>query len=127
MDRVMVVGGAGFLGGHTVRRLAESGYEVWASHTLAKAPPAMPQARWVPTDLALPNATAAFPDRADHIVFLAQSRRYRDFPAGADNVFAVNLGGMMQALHYALRSRSKTFIVASTGSVYSDATRPACE
>jgi UDP-glucose 4-epimerase len=58
------------------------------------------------------------PATADAVIYLAQSERFRDFPDGATDMFAVNTAGAAQMLEYARRSGCRTFVYASTGGVY---------
>src|SRR5206468_7571481 len=46
---------------------------------------------WVDHDLRHPLEGAGLPSSIDAVVHLAQSRRYREFPAGAEDVFALNV------------------------------------
>ena len=71
-----------------------------------------------PIDLATPWDSGLLPEQVDVVIHLAQSARYRDFPHGAQEVFAVNLAATAQLLDYALRAGAKRFILASTGGIY---------
>ncbi len=64
------------------------------------------------------------PDRVDAVVHLAQSRRYREFPEGADDVLAVNVAATVALADYARRAGARTFVLASTGGVYGFGERP---
>jgi nucleoside-diphosphate-sugar epimerase len=62
---------------------------------------------------------ARLPERdVDVVVHLAQSRRYREFPASAQDMFRVNVAGTAALLEWARRHRVKRFLFASTGTVY---------
>jgi nucleoside-diphosphate-sugar epimerase len=127
MQRAIVVGGMGFLGLHTVRRLAQQGYRVFATHRLGKTPPALANVTWLTSDLAQPHATRDWPDACDHLIYLSQSRLYRQFPDAADDIFQVNVAGVQQALSYARRANVRSAVFASSGSVYTNSRQPVKE
>jgi UDP-glucose 4-epimerase len=55
--RILVVGGAGYIGSHTVRRLAQVGHDVWVYDNLAAGhAPSVPEGRLIVGDLADPSA-----------------------------------------------------------------------
>lgn len=116
--RVLVTGAGGFVGSRLVARLGAE-HEVFA---LARRPPAggaaAAGARWVEQDLSAPLDYSRLPREVDAVIHLAQSRLYREFPAGAEDVFAVNVGGTFRMLEYARRAGAGRFVFASTGGVY---------
>jgi UDP-glucose 4-epimerase len=63
----------------------------------------------------------------DAVVYLAQSRRYREFPAGAADMFAVNVAGAASALEWSRVNGVKTFIYASAAGVYASSGAPLTE
>lgn len=69
-------------------------------------------------DLSKPASLTGLPDNIDAIIHLAQSRRYRNFPEGADDMFAINTAATHRLAHHALTCGAKSFVYASTGSVY---------
>jgi nucleoside-diphosphate-sugar epimerase len=127
MKSALVVGGSGFLGLHTVRRLASHGYRVFATYHSSQGLPALANVTWIPTDLSQTNAAANWPTSCDYLIYLAQSRRYRHFPEAADEVFQVNVHGLMQALSYARHAKVQHAVLASSGSVYASTHAPAKE
>lgn len=127
MKSVLVVGGSGFLGSHTVRRLAAHGYRVIATYQSSKHRPALANVSWLPTDFTKPNATANWPTNCDYLIYLAQSRRHGQFPDGADDVFQVNVNGLMQSLNYARQANVRSAVIASSGSVCTTTNAPAKE
>ena len=127
MQQVLIVGGAGFIGRHTARRLAEAGATVYATHTPGRRPPWIAGVRWLPCDLTGADPCAGWPTSCDAVISLAQARNWRTFPQTAQDVFAVNVAGLFQTLQYAQRTGIRRFVYASSGSVYTQAARPAQE
>lgn len=117
--RVLVTGSAGFVGRRVVHAAAARGWTVVAVVRPGGAPVA-DAARTVEADLAAPGWTAALPDGVDAVVHLAQSRRYREFPAGAEDVRRVNVDATHELVDWAARSGVRAFVHASTGNVYRD-------
>lgn len=117
--RVLVTGASGFLGGRAVPALARHA-DVWA---LVRTPGAAPpSATTVVADLA-PGWTTGLPE-VDTVVWLAQSRRYREFPAGAGDMFRVNEAAFFELLEWARIRGVSRVVYASTGSVYAPAAPP---
>ena len=106
MDSVLITGSTGFIGGHLVRRMCERYRVVCPS-------------RQSGCDLSQPGWINQLPDEpVDCVIHLAQSRQYRNFPAGAADMLAVNVDSTLQLAEWARNHHVKTFIYASTGSVY---------
>jgi nucleoside-diphosphate-sugar epimerase len=127
MKRVLVVGGAGFLGSFALHRLLQDGCPVWATHSPGNKPAPILGVNWIECDLASLHATSHWPTKCDFVIYLAQSRQYRSFPEAAENIFAVNVNGLHQAMHYAYRVGARGVVVASTGSVYTAGQKPVTE
>ena len=108
--RVLVTGATGFLGRHLLPELAER-HEVVA---LARRP--VDGIETVVADLA---GDFPVPDGLDAVVHLAQSRRYREWPEGAADVYAVNVNATFRLL-----GRAERFVLASTGGVYAPSSDP---
>jgi UDP-glucose 4-epimerase len=123
---VLVVGGSGFIGRHVVRYLSVLGHDVVATHSPGRGLAPLARVTWLPCDLRVPHATTTWPD-CQTLVFLAQARNYRDFPACSQDVFAVNVAGLHQTMEYALRVKARRIVYASTGSVYAPSNVPADE
>jgi len=107
--------------------LATQGYTVYATHIPAKVPAPVPGVTWLSCDLIRADATATWPTQCDSVIYLAQSPAWRVFPVGAVDVFQVNVAAALRAAEYARQARVRRFIFASSGSVYTQIMRPACE
>jgi UDP-glucose 4-epimerase len=77
---------------------------------------------FVPSDLSLAGAVVAaksqLPTSVDAVVHLATSRRHRDFPDSASDMFETNVAATAYLLDYALQARASRFVLGSTGTVY---------
>jgi UDP-glucose 4-epimerase len=119
--RVVVTGATGLIGARVVERLAPDN-EVLA---LARRGGAQLEGvEWIRHDLSQPLDTAALPKQVDAIAHLAQSDRYRDFPDGAMELFAVNVQSTAALLDYARGAGARAFVLASTGGCYARSTDP---
>ena len=125
--KVLVTGGTGFTGEALLRGLSNRGDSVFALHRPDGATPKdLAGVTPVAQDLAAPLGTS-LPEEIDAVVHLAQSRRYRDFPDGAEDVFEVNATATVRLLAWARETGAKSFIYASSGAVYPPGPEPARE
>lgn len=126
--RIVVTGATSFVGRHVIDRLA--GHEVIALGR--RRPPATsgnttagPVAvDWIEADLSRGLDPARLPANADALIHLAQSDRYRDFPAGAEDVFRVNVAAPLALMRWARGAGVGRAVFASTGTVYEPFTGP---
>jgi nucleoside-diphosphate-sugar epimerase len=121
---IVVTGATGFLGRVVVTRLAAR-YDVLAVQRTAAEPQPQPQPRvhGVQADLG-PGWTAHLTAAAGTVAWLAQSRRYRDFPDGAADMFRVNEAALFDALEWSREHGVRRFLYASSGSVYAPSREP---
>jgi UDP-glucose 4-epimerase len=115
--RILLTGGTGTLGRRVVPLLAEE-HEVIALTRRGTPDHTPANVSWVRQDLAGELELAALPERVDAVVHLAQSERHRDWPDGADDLFAVNVSSTQRLLEYARRTGAGAFVLASTGGLY---------
>lgn len=112
---MLVTGAGGFVGSRLVAELARR-HEVVGLSRRAGSP--IEGVDWIEVDLSQPLDRSRLPGRVDGIVHLAQSRRYREFPEGAGDVFAVNVASTVALLEYAREAGVQSFVFTSSGGVY---------
>ena len=123
---ILITGASGLIGMPTVRRLSRR-HRVYALVRHVPAQPAMPNVSWLTCDLAQCWDVAGFPKHIDVIMHLAQSRRFREFPEAARDMFAVNVATTLHLLDYARQAGARQFIYASSGGGYGSGSRPFVE
>lgn len=121
--RILVTGATGFIGRSVLAQLGER-HEIVAVSRSAIGTDAAAMADWIVLDLAQPLDARRLPEHVDAIVHLAQSERYKEFPEGAQDVYAVGLHSTFSLLEWGRRVRAQTFVLASTGGVYARSARP---
>lgn len=125
--KVLVTGGAGFTGEAVLRALAKRGDSVFALYRPdGTKPRELAGVTPIAQDLIAPLGTA-LPEEIDAVVHLAQSRRYREFPEGAEDVFEVNANATVRLLAWARAAGATNFVYASSGAVYAPGSEPARE
>lgn len=113
-DRILVTGATGFVGSHLLGALADE-HDVIAGTRYAGHEST--GVRWVPCDLSAAEPAEGLPPDVDTVIYLAQSRRFREFPQGVPDMLAVNVNGVAKLLEWAARSGARRFIYASSGGI----------
>jgi UDP-glucose 4-epimerase len=124
--KILVTGASGLIGRHLVMRMTGRHELVCISRSEPDAELAA-AAEWLRLDLAEPIEPKWLPGSIDGIVHLAQSDRYRDFPDGIQDLFAVNVHSTLDLLEYGRRAGAEAFVLASTGGCYEPAPDPVGE
>src|SRR5262249_22562463 len=106
--RVLVTGATGLIGSALVERLARSS-EVFALGRTSGLE--LEGVDWIRGDLSEPLDPATLPAKVDAVAHLAQSERYRDFPEGALDLFAVNVQSTAALLEYARGAGASAFVL----------------
>lgn len=116
--RVLVTGGAGFIGRQTVRRLLERGDEV----TVLDLKPAVDEGvRHVQGDIRRPEDVAeALSPGTGAVVHLAALTRVLDSVNDPDGTFSTNVLGTHHLLERARTVGTESFVLASTNAVVGD-------
>jgi UDP-glucose 4-epimerase len=117
--RILVTGATGFVGRTLVPLLLARGHAVVAVGR--RGPVVEDGLQWREADLTSPDWERVLPETADAVVALAQSRRYREFPEGARDVFTVNVDAVSRLLDWARRTGVGRFVLGSSGNVYGPA------
>jgi nucleoside-diphosphate-sugar epimerase len=114
--KILITGSNGLLGRNLLLRLAKDN-EV---HALVREQPSEPVSGvyYHVVDLSVDWPINALPNYVDSIIHLAQSRRFREFPEEALDVFKVNIESTARLLDYANKVGAKQFFHASSGGVY---------
>ena len=125
MAKIIVTGASGLLGSYLVPLLAQDN----ELHILSRTPKVDPENRAVhhAIDLSTDLSFADLPAKADALIYLAQSEKYRDFPASAADIFQINTVQVVRLLDYAVKAGIQQFVYASSGSVYSTGDRAVSE
>lgn len=117
---VLVTGADGCVGRALIDELVESGHNpIPVSRTRS--------ANAINLDLSLPVDRRKLPAKVDAVVHLAQSRQFREFPQSAPEVFAVNTSATVDLVRYAVDAGARSFLYASSGSVYRESPSPVSE
>lgn len=124
LRRVMVTGGAGFIGSHTVDLLLASGYEVSVVDNLAsyaggrreQVPTGVP---FYPIDVAAPEFEALLDEvRPDGVIHLAAQPSVKVSTDEPLTDLEVNGGGMIRLLRSCARVGVQNVVFASSGATY---------
>lgn len=116
---ILLTGANGLLGRSVSALLKERGLSVFAIVRAAPSNP-VPGVKYIEMDLSKGLDAALLPPQVDVVCHLAQSSRFRDFPEGAPDIFAINVSAVASLLDYAHRSGCSHFIFTSTGGVYAN-------
>ncbi|MBI5369040.1 MAG: NAD(P)-dependent oxidoreductase [Planctomycetes bacterium] len=115
--RVLVTGAGGFLARSLIPLLAEEHSVVGLLRPGSPHPPGRPdRISWIEHDLA--SGAWVLPLGIEGVVHLAQSRHASDFPARAEDAFAVNVSGTFHLLDAARRAGVRVFVLGSAAEVY---------
>lgn len=123
MYKVVVTGGAGFIGSHLVDKLIEKGYEVIVIDDLSsgKEENINPKAKFVKCDI---TSDWNLTDRPDYIFHLAAIPRVPFSVANPAITHSVNVDGTLNVLECARAAKVTKVIFASSSSVYGDQKLP---
>lgn len=123
--RILITGGTGFLGRHLLPMLTTHELFVLTRRPRSTATvKSTDNIELLSADLSNGIDTATLPSRIDAIIHLAQSDKYREFPAGAADMFQVNVAVPQSLMRWALGAGVTRTVFASTGSVYEPFTGP---
>ncbi len=113
---VLITGSQGLLGQQLVSDLSQQ-FQVFAVSRNGITP-LNDNVVSLPMDLSSDWQSGILPDGLQAIIHLAQSDKFKDFPASAMDVFNVNLNSTAKLLDFAHKSNVQKFVLASTGGIY---------
>ena len=126
MKKIIVTGANGLLGRMICQKLSKKNFSI-IGIIREKITNPLDDVDYIVTDLSKSNFINLLPKKADFILHLSQSRRFRDFPEYAQDIFSVNVSSTALLLDYAKRSGVKNFLYASSGGVYGKGQKPFSE
>jgi UDP-glucose 4-epimerase len=115
--KILVTGATGFVGSHLIAELG-SRHEIYGIIRSDASEESDDGVSWIRQDLAHGVDSSKFPPEIDAVVHLAQSKRYREFPDGAADMFAINVRATFDLLEYARAAGAQSFLFTSSGAVY---------
>ena len=121
MKKVLVTGGAGFIGSNLVDRLIDEGIEVIILDDLStgKKENLHPKAKWF--DISLQNLnTDLYFQGVDVVFHLAALARVQPSIKDPISFNTVNVGGTLKVLHYAHKAGVKRVVYSASSSCYGD-------
>jgi len=113
---VLLTGASGFIGSY-VRKVLSQTHRVFAV-TREEISRQEHGVEWIHADLADSVRSLPLSSKVDAVVYLAQSRHYREFPEKAWPIFNVNIQALMTVLDYSRQCGAARFLYASSANVY---------
>lgn len=111
---ILVTGASGFIGQVLTRKLAAQEHQI----TTLSSPRRTEESDGVLVHDLGSGSRLSLPDGIEAVIHLAQSRRYREFPADSNEMFRVNVAGTQEVLKAAADAGAKRFCLISSGTVY---------
>ncbi|NBT93765.1 MAG: NAD(P)-dependent oxidoreductase [Chloroflexi bacterium] len=120
--KVLVTGATGFVASHLIPALIDGGHDVLACGHDESRLDRYPVGSRVVVDLRERTLASQLPTRIDAVIHLAQANV--GFPDAFADLWEVNAGSTARLLDWARRAGARSFVFASTGSVYGPGERP---
>lgn len=114
MEKVLITGASGLIGKQLLKMIQDE-YDCWI---VGKENVYSSRVHFIQQDIGKAFDLDKFPSKMDYIIHLAQAKGHNDFPNNADEIFKVNLFGMIQLLNYGEKAGIKKFLFASSGGIY---------
>ncbi len=116
--KILITGASGYIGTNLVKSLLADDLIKIVTITRSSFDLSAPNYSNIKCDLANPDFDSILPPSIDVVIHLAQSKKYRNFPDDARDVFDINVMATQRLLEWAKKNGVKKFIFASTGNVY---------
>lgn len=128
MKKILITGGAGFIGSNLVGFLLRKGFKIWVIDNLLTSSPQNiktfikdPRFRFIKKNLITTNLQKTLNnisfDIIYHLASPASPKQYISYPL---ETLMVNSSGTFKLLTYMKKTESKTFVYASSSEVYGD-------
>ena len=115
-SKILITGASGLIGAEVLKKLGKD-CEIFVADRTITASKRQGNITYLPLDLSKSELCFDMPDNLDCVLHLAQSEKFRDFPASAIEVFNVNTYSTLLLLDHARRSGVKKFVYASSGGI----------
>ena len=113
----LIIGSSGFLGSHLIKKISESGQKYYCSSSNLSL--VNKHQNMLYFDVTKPETINNLPQKIDIVYYTAMSPLYHNFPDNVKDVWDVNVNGLLLVLEYARNHGVQSFILASSGSIYS--------
>lgn len=121
--RILVTGATGFVGKNLLKILKTGDNEIYAFFRDKEKIYDENKINWINHDFfqenIFPSKVGLLPSDLDMIIHLVQSRKYKNFPEEAIDIYKVNIQSTFELLEYGRKSDINSFIYVSSGAVYS--------
>lgn len=114
MEKVLITGASGLIGKELLKMIQDE-YDCWV---IGKRNVYSSRVHFIQQDIGKEFELDKFPSKVDYIIHLAQANGHNIFPDNSDEIFRVNLYGMVQLLNYGVKAGIKKFLFASSGGIY---------
>jgi len=119
MEKILVTGGSGFLGGHIADSLTKNGYEV-SIFDRVEYPFLQPSQKMIIGDICDYDAVNAAVKGCDHVYHLAAEADIGSSTRNPARTIQLNIGGTLNFLNACVENHIKRLVFASTIYVYSE-------
>ncbi|MBC7864475.1 MAG: NAD(P)-dependent oxidoreductase, partial [Bacteroidia bacterium] len=111
---ILITGGSGSIGLSLIKELEKK----HIIYNVSRHPVESEHVKNISLDLSSDFDTALFPQNAEVVIHLAQSENFRNFPEKAIDIFNTNTVSTAKLADFAVKTKVKKFIYASSGGIY---------
>lgn len=122
MEKVLVTGGAGFIGSHLAGQLKDAGYRVVVIDNLSSGSSQniLPQIEFIHGDVRNEDLLTWVIKDVDYIFHLAALVSVQESFIDFKKCFDININGLLNILNAAVRYRVKKIVYSSSSAIYSE-------